>query len=149
MQNDQLIKKHKIMLTAQFPVDLVKFTEEIFNGKLHFLYSGCQDSEMTAKKQLLVAFLEKNCSLHSKTHPSLNCDAKASLHLTCYDLTSYNKKCWFYWFLLVHSSFSFWVSKHLIGFQIWQELLVHFAFSVELSLVGVQNTNFCRVPLKE
>ena len=31
MQNDQLIKKHKIMLTAQFPVDLVTFTEEIFN----------------------------------------------------------------------------------------------------------------------
>ena len=39
MQNDQPIKKHKIMLTAQFPVDLVTFTEEIFNGKLHFLYS--------------------------------------------------------------------------------------------------------------
>ena len=31
----------------QFPADLVTFTEEIFNGKLHFLYSGWFNNHMT------------------------------------------------------------------------------------------------------
>ena len=34
-------QKFEVTSTAQkFPEDLVTFTEEILNGKLHFLYSG-------------------------------------------------------------------------------------------------------------
>ena len=42
-KNDVSIKDlfGKCDQNPQFPADLVTFTEEILNGKLHFLYSGC------------------------------------------------------------------------------------------------------------
>ena len=30
----------------QFPADLVTFTEEILNGKLHFLCSACHEDDL-------------------------------------------------------------------------------------------------------
>ena len=37
---DQEQVPHRMENTAQFPADLVTFTEEILNGKLHFLCKG-------------------------------------------------------------------------------------------------------------
>ena len=44
----------------QFPADLVTFTEEILNGKLHFLLSGRVDSEMNNR---FISLLSKNTIL--------------------------------------------------------------------------------------
>ena len=61
------------MWFLQFPADLVTFTVEILNGKLHFLCSVCQEPfEVTGKKYLLIAFLKDNCfqdaeKIHEKT----------------------------------------------------------------------------------
>ena len=38
----------------QFPADLVTFTEEIHNGKLHFLYKGIPQNDVVSVSLLLI-----------------------------------------------------------------------------------------------
>ena len=46
-QNDAtLIQIYKTQKTTQFPTDLVTFTEEIFNGKLHILCSDIENPNL-------------------------------------------------------------------------------------------------------
>ena len=40
-----------IVANMQFPADLVTFTEEILNGKLHFLYLVTLDYSFTVEKK--------------------------------------------------------------------------------------------------
>ena len=46
----------------QFPADLVTFTEEILNGKLHFLYSGNYLPERTKFFSVDSSNLEQTCN---------------------------------------------------------------------------------------
>ena len=48
----------------QFPADFVTITEEILNGKLHFLCSGRGDTRVTVAPAMEVSF--KNCALFTK-----------------------------------------------------------------------------------
>ena len=55
-----------ILENSQFPADLITFTEDICNGKLHFLYSGKKFLRVVELKLLFIAInLFKNMSVRT------------------------------------------------------------------------------------
>ena len=87
----------------QFPADFVTITEEILNGKLHFLCSGRGDTPVTVAPAMEVSF--KNCALFTKWITKIKGTTVNDLDLvmTMYNLTEFSsnyfettRSLWFY-----------------------------------------------------
>ena len=56
----------------QFPADLVTFTEEIFNGKLHFLCSFKQGTWISPTHKGQISTMIKYCDIAKFEHRNTN-----------------------------------------------------------------------------